>query len=128
MGKAAAREHPESDIARLADGNPDAVTGPIVTRAAWSGDPMAVRVLASVGRRLGEGIAGLVNILDPEIVVIGGGAIEGGDHLLDPTRAAFLETVEAPGHRPAVPILAAGLGRRAGAVGAAALALEVHRP
>jgi glucokinase len=128
MGKAAAREHPESDIARLAGGDPDAVTGPIVTRAARSGDPMAVRVLASVGRRLGEGIAGLVNILDPEIVVIGGGAIVAGDLLLDPARAAFREAVEAPIYRPEVPIVAAGLGRHAGAVGAAALALEVHGP
>jgi glucokinase len=128
LGKAAAREHPESDIARMAGGDPDAVTGPIVTQAARSGDPMAIRVLASVGRRLGEGIAGLVNILDPEVVVIGGGAVVAGDLLLDPARAGFLEAVEAPGHRAEVSIVAARLGRHAGAVGAAALALAVHAP
>ena len=45
------------------------------------------------------------------------------DLLLDPARAAFADAVEAPDHRPAVPIVAADLGNDAGAVGAAALAL-----
>jgi glucokinase len=77
-----------------------------------------------VGRRLGEGIAGLVNVLDSDVVVVGGGAIAAGELLLDPARHAFLEAVEAPEHRPEVPIVAAELGNEAGAVGAAALALE----
>jgi glucokinase len=85
---------------------------------------VAVHVLAEVGRRLGEGIAGLVNILDPDVVVVGGGVIEAGDLLLEPARAAYADAVEAPSHRPAVPILAATLGNDAGAVGAADLALQ----
>jgi glucokinase len=48
---------------------------------------------------------------------------EEGDLLLDPTRRAFAGAVEAPEHRPEVPILTAALGKDAGAIGAAALAL-----
>ncbi len=124
LGRAAAREHPYSLVATLAGGDPGEVTGRVVTEAAERGDQIAVSILAEVGRRLGEGIAGLVNVLDPQAVVVGGGAIEAGDLLLDPARAAFAEAVEAPEHRPSVPILAAELGNDAGAIGAASLALE----
>jgi glucokinase len=79
-----------------------------------------------VGRRLGEGIAGLVNILDPEVVIVGGGVAEVGAVLLEPARRAFLDAVEAPEHRPEVPILAAALGNDAGAIGAAALGLDLR--
>jgi glucokinase len=123
-GREAARERPDSLLASLAGGDPDRVTGRLVTEAARAGDKGALAVLAEVGRRLGEGIAGLVNVLDPQIVVVGGGAIFAGDLLLDPAREAFLDAVEGPEHRPRVPIVAALLGNDAGAVGAAALALE----
>jgi glucokinase len=79
-----------------------------------------------VGRRLGEGIAGLVNILDPEVVIVGGGVAEEGAVLLEPARGAFVDAVEAPEHRPEVPILAATLGNDAGAIGAAALGLGLR--
>ncbi len=124
LGREAAREHERSILGRLAGGDPDRVTGRMVTEAARQGDEPALRVLSEVGRRLGEGIAGLVNILDPQIVVVGGGAIHAGDLLLDSARAAFLDTVQAPEHRPRVPIVAGQLGNDAGAVGAAVLALE----
>jgi glucokinase len=77
-----------------------------------------------VARRLGQGIAGLANVLDPEAVVVGGGVADIGDPLLGPARAAFVEAVEAPDHRPEVPLLPAQLGNKAGAIGAAALALD----
>jgi glucokinase len=124
LGREAAREHEGSILRRLAGGDPDTVTGRLVTEAARQGDPPALRVLSEVGRRLGEGIGGLVNILDPQIVVVGGGAILAGDLLLEPARASFVDAVQAPGHRPRVPIVAAQLGNDAGAVGAGVLALE----
>ena len=124
LGRQAAAEHAGSALAALAGGDPSKVTGSIVTRAAQDGDPVAVRVLEEVGVRLGQGIAGLVNVLDPDVVVVGGGAIVAGDLLLEPARAAFRGAVEAPDHRPDVPILAAELGNDAGAVGAADLALR----
>jgi glucokinase len=123
-GREAAERYPHSGIARLAEGVPDRVTGSLVTRAAQDGDDTARAILAKVGRRLGEGIAGLVNVLDPQIVVVGGGAVTAGDLLLEPARRAFVAAVEAPDARPAVPIVPAELGNDAGVVGAALLALE----
>lgn len=124
LGREAAREHPGSLLAELSPDGPDGVTGETVTEAARQGEEMARRILEEVGRRLGEGIAGLVNTLDPQVVVIGGGAAEAGELLLDPARRAFERTVEAPEHRPRVPIVPAQLGTDAGAIGAAMLALE----
>jgi glucokinase len=122
LGREAATKHPDSLLARLASGNADGVTGPLVTQAAQQGDPVAVAVFDEVGRRLGEGIAGYVNALDPDVVVVGGGVIAAGDLLLEPARRAYLATVMGVDHRPEVPMLAAALGNDAGAVGAAELA------
>jgi glucokinase len=118
-----AESRPDSMIATLAGGH--AVEGRHVWEAARRQDRMAVLILEAVGRRLGEGIAGLVNVLDPNAVVIGGGVADIGDLLLDPAREAFRDAVEAPDHRPEVPLVPAQLGNRAGAIGAAALALDV---
>jgi glucokinase len=123
-GARAVVDDPGSEIAKLAQGDPARATGELVARAAAGGDAAAVAIIAQVGRRLGEGIAGLVNILDPEAVVVGGGVSELGAPLLDPIRERFLETVEAADVRPEVPIVAAALGNDAGAIGAAMLALE----
>lgn len=124
MGRQAAREHEHSILRKLAGGDPESVTGVTVTQAAQQGDEAALRVLGEVGRRLGEGIGGLVNTLDPQIVVVGGGAIVAGDLLLEPARAAYHGAVEGPDHRPRVPIVPAQLGNDAGAIGAGTLALE----
>jgi glucokinase len=120
----AVTRHAHSRIAELAGGDPDRATGAMVTQAAGEGDPAARGILAEVGHRLGEGIGGLVNILDPELVIVGGGAAEAGDLLLEPARMAFRMTVEAPDHRPEVPIVPAELGTDAGVIGAATLALD----
>lgn len=124
LGREEARRHEGSMLLRLAGGDPERVTGRLVTEAARRGDGAARRVFSEAGRRLGQGIAGLVNVLDPQVVVVGGGAIVAGDLLLEPARAAFVDAVEGPGYRPLVPLVAAELGNDAGAVGAAALALE----
>lgn len=123
LGRLAVEARPESLIARLAGGHE--VTGRDVAEAAKQGDSLATSIFAQVGQRLGEGIAGLVNILDPEAVVVGGGVAEVGDVLMAPARSAFMASVEAPDHRPEVPLLQAALGNDAGAIGAAALALEL---
>jgi len=122
LGKLAALEQRGSVLAEMAGGDPSRLTGPDVTKAARDGDPVAMGILEDVGHRLGQGIAGLVNVLDPDAVVVGGGAADAHDLLLEPARRAFVESVEAPTHRPEVPILAAELGNDAGAIGAADLA------
>jgi glucokinase len=122
--RAAVREGRESVLAELTAGDPHRITGPMVTQAAREGDAVSIAILADVGHWLGVGIGGLVNILDPEIVVMAGGVAEAGDLLLDPARRAYRDTVEAAEMRPDVPIVLAELGNHTGVVGAAALVLE----
>jgi len=123
-GRRAVTEEPGSTIARLAGGDPGRATGELVTEAARHGDAAAIAILTTVARRLGEGIAGLVNVLDPDVVVVGGGVGEAGDLLLGPLREAYLAAVEGPDDRPDVPIVPAQLENEAGAIGAALLAIE----
>jgi glucokinase len=66
-----------------------------------------------------------VNILDPEIVVVGGGIAAVGEPIFQPLREAYHATVEGRSARPEVPIVPAALGNDAGAIGAALLAIEV---
>ncbi|WP_244927537.1 ROK family glucokinase [Nocardioides sp. W7] len=106
----------------LAGGDADKITGPLITEAARAGDPFAVEQLADLGKWLGEGIASLTAILDPAVVVIGGGVSEAGELLLGPTRAAFAAQLTGRGHRPSLEIRKARLGNRAGLIGAADLA------
>lgn len=124
-GRAAAVRHPHSALVAMSGGDPEAVTGAMVSNAARGGDTVCRGIFVEVGHALGVGIAGLVNVLDPELVVVGGGAAEAGDLLLAPARDAFHRSVEGVHHRPEVPIVVAGLGIDAGAIGAAALAFEL---
>jgi glucokinase len=105
-----------------AGGDADRITGPLITEAARTGDAFAVEQLAAVGRWLGEGIASLTAVLDPAVVVLGGGVSEAGDLLLAPVRAAFQSQLTGRGHRPVLEIRRARLGNRAGLIGAADLA------
>jgi glucokinase len=107
-----------------AHGDVEAVSGPLVTEAAQDGDPVAVELLATVGRWLGEGIASLTAVLDPAVVVIGGGVSEAGPLLLDPVREHFLANLTGRGHRPELEIRPAQLGNKAGLIGAADLARQ----
>lgn len=123
-GRKAVRDGEQTLLRELVGGDPERVTGPMVTKAAQEGDAVSIAIVAEVGRRLGEGIGGLVNVLDPEVVVIGGGVADAAELLLTPAREAFRRTVEAVDHRPDVPLVNAQLGNDAGVVGAATLALE----
>ncbi|MFZ2014465.1 MAG: ROK family glucokinase, partial [Nocardioides sp.] len=78
-----------ADLVERAGGDPAQITGPLVTDAARAGDAFATEHLATVGRWLGEGIASLTAVLDPAVVVVGGGVSAADDLLLEPTRKAF---------------------------------------
>ena len=109
-------------LLQMAGGNPAALTGTDVTSAAREGDPAAVEIFTAMGRWLGQGIASLAAVLDPSVVVIGGGVSEAGDLLLRPAQEAFAANLTGRGFRPAAPIRIAALGPDAGLVGAADLA------
>ncbi|WEV78940.1 ROK family protein [Janibacter cremeus] len=104
---------------------PEALTGQDVTELARDGDEGAVALFARLGTRLGEGMASVCAVVDPAVVVIGGGVADAGDLLLDPTREAFAAHLIGRGHRPSPTIVVATLGNDAGLVGAATLAREV---
>lgn len=104
------------------------IKGPAITQAAQEGDPLAISLLAELGRWLGEGSASVAALLDPALVVIGGGVGEAGDLLLGPTRQAFLGALSARGFRPEARIELAAMGNDAGIVGAADLARLAAAP
>jgi glucokinase len=110
-----------ADLVDRAGGDVDAITGPLITEAARAGDPFALEQLDNLGRWLGEGIASLAAVLDPAVVVIGGGVSAADDLLLDPARHAFATQLTGRGHRPMLEIRKARLGNRAGLIGAADL-------
>src|SRR3954464_7712236 len=76
------------------------ITGPLITEAARHGDEGARQQLAELGRWLGEGIASLTEILDPGVVVIGGGGSGAEDPVLGPMRTAFAGQLVGRGFRP----------------------------
>ncbi len=112
---------PGGPLAAACGGDPDAVTGPMVTDAACAGDPAALAAYAAVGEWLGIGAANLVAGLDPEVVVVGGGVSAAGDLLLEPARAALGRSLVGAPHRVVPPLLRARFGPEAGVVGAADL-------
>jgi glucokinase len=114
-------------LGELCGGDPAALTGPDVTKAAVEGDPAAVELLADLGVWIGEGLASVAAILDPELIVVGGGVSDAGALLIDPAVAAFRRQLTGRGHRPEARFALASLGNDAGMIGAADLAAQSSR-
>jgi glucokinase len=94
-----------------------------LVRLAAEGEPRAVEILDGIGRHLGSGIGSLVNIFNPELVVIGGGFAAAGDFVLNPAREVLRrEALARAGER--VPIVRAELGTAAGLIGAGLVAFD----
>jgi glucokinase len=101
-------------------------TGKAIVAAARSGDQQALMAVQEAGHWLGVGIASLVNLLDPERVVVGGSLAGAGELLFGPARRSLEQLVVGRQARLLPEILPARLGRRAGVIGAGALALAEH--
>ncbi len=115
-----------ADVLAAAGGDVDAVTGELVGEAAVAGSPFARDVLGEIGHLLGIGFANIVNIFDPELIVVGGGAAAGtGELLLAPARESMKAHIVGEAHRRPVRVVPAALGNDAGIVGAAVLAREL---
>ena len=97
------------------------LTGKLVGEYACQGDKKAQRIIAEAGRFLGWALAIAANIIDPEIIVVGGGVAELGDLYLAPARERYREL--AMDYVGDVPIVPAALGYDAGVIGAAAVAM-----
>jgi glucokinase len=94
-----------------------------LVRLANEGEQRAVEILDGIGRHLGSGIGTLVNIFNPELVVIGGGFAAAGDFVLEPAREVMRrEALAHAGDR--IPIVRAELGTAAGLTGAGLVAFD----
>lgn len=97
------------------------LTAKDVADAARQGDELATQIVCSTGRRLGEALAILVDLLNPELIVIGGIAMRMGESLLTPARAV-MEREALPAAAEACRIVPAALGERIGDIAATCVA------
>ena len=112
------------DLLALAGGEPEMITGPMVTHAAQAGDVAALQCFDVIGTWLGRGMAQLAAVLDPGLFVLGGGVSAAGELLRGPAGRALLQHLTARGHRPHAELCVAELGPEAGIVGAGDLARD----
>jgi glucokinase len=106
----------------LAGGEPAGIRGPMVSQAAEEGDLVAKEAFRDLARWIGEGLGSLAAVIDPDVIVVGGGVSESEELDMDRIQAAFGNAETGFGHRPAPAIRRAGLGNDAGLIGAADLA------
>lgn len=114
-----------TEMPALVHGDSSLITAQTVFEAATAGDPLADEIVRDTARYLGVGIANLLNILNPEVVVICGGVTRAGDHLFHPLR----REVARRAFKPAVAacrIVPGELPGTAGVVGAARAWLDQH--
>jgi len=113
----------ETSITRLVEGELSKVTAKVVAQAGQEGDPLANSIFKEAGFYIGLGIANLLHILNPQLVILGGGVSKAGDLLFDPVRA----TVKARtmlSYQEGLQIVPTALGGDVGLLGAAAFVLK----
>jgi glucokinase len=98
-----------------------------LVRLAREGDARAIQILQGVGEHLGSGIASLVNIFNPELIVVGGGFAEAGEFLFEPAEAVAEREVLVS-VRGSYRVVRAQLGTSAGMIGAGMVAFEAFEP
>ncbi|MDN5851689.1 MAG: ROK family glucokinase [Actinomycetia bacterium] len=113
---------PARHLSELSGGDPEAVTGPMVTEAARAGDPLSIDLISDVGSWVGQGLASLAAVLDPTTIAIGGGVAAAGDLLMSSVQDGFVRHLPAGTSRPHAELRLAALGNEAGLIGAADLA------
>jgi len=96
--------------------------GIALVEAGAAGDAEAAAGVAAVGAAFGHGLASLVAILDPDVIVVGGGVVSAGEAFLAPARQALADVLSGVGQRWPTPVLPARFGSAAGIVGAALMA------
>jgi glucokinase len=112
--------NPDSSLARVLDGV--TVTGEVVVGVADGGDETARALVTEVGRALGQGLADLSAIFDPDLIVVGGGLGSIGESIVGPARRVLADSLHGGNLRVPPTVQVAMLGQAAGAVGAALMA------
>jgi len=112
------------NILARAGNDPGRINSAVVAAAAAEGDLEAISIISSASRFLGIGVASIINLLNPDVVVLGGGVMEIGEPVWNGVRMEVAARVlEAA--RARVQVVPAGLGRRSGVLGAVALAMQL---
>ena len=120
MGREAALKHSDSMLNRFCGNDPQKINAKMVIDAARQGDPAGQKVYGTFIEYLSQAIASVVNLLDPEIIVLGGGVSKAGSFLLDPVRERYKQYIVF-NDLPIPDIKLAILGSEAGIIGAAML-------
>ncbi|MCH7668324.1 MAG: ROK family protein [Acidobacteria bacterium] len=120
IAKTFVEANPAGSLAHLLSGSE--ITGEAVVQAADAGDEVARGLVTQVGLGFGLGLCNLIAIFDPQIIVVGGGLGSIGESILGPARRVAADRLHGAAHRMLPPILVAGLGQEAGAIGAGLMA------
>lgn len=120
MAREAVAEQPDSLILRSVNMDPSRIEAKTVFDAARQGDTLAVSVYNRYTDYLAQAIASVVNLLDPEVIVLGGGVSKAGHFLLDPLTQKYKQYIVF-NDQPLPPVKIAVLGPEAGIIGAAML-------
>ncbi len=119
LARDVAAEGKAPGILTAAGGDPAAIRGEHVAQALAEGSPEVEEILARFSWWVAQGIGSLIALLDPSIVVLGGGLSAIADGFIDQVSDQVTDAIVGGRHRPVVPIAAADFGPEAGAVGAA---------
>ena len=106
-------------ILERAGGDRTTLRGEHVSAAAADGDPDAIEIFDRFASWVAQGLGNLVTLLDPHVVILGGGIAEASEHFLTGVQDQMHQFVMGAGHRPRVPVVRASLGETSGAVGSA---------
>ncbi|MBC7326861.1 ROK family protein [bacterium] len=115
--------NPQSLLWQIVQGNIDKVSARLVAEAASKGDALSLRVIQEAGFWLGLGIANIINLFNPKVVILGGGVMNAGELILKPARETALQKA-IPQLASIVEIKVAGLGEFPGLYGAGEVALQ----
>lgn len=96
------------------------ITPYVVAQAALQGDAVSVQIFKQMGKIIGTGLSSVINLLNPEKIIIGGGVADAGDILLEPIRKTILDRAM-PIQAAAVEVVPAQLANTAGVIGASLL-------
>ena len=121
-GREVLNKEGESLIKDYSNNEPDNIDAPLIASAARAGDEQAIEIFKLTGRLLGIGISNVVNLFDPEIVVLGGGVMNAKDLFIAELKVSLQErALEA--NLQDLKVKEVGLGKNTGVMGAIAVAM-----
>lgn len=123
MGREAVEEGQQTLIRELSDKNPDKIEAPLIARAARKGDAVARSIYQKAGYYLGIGLGNLVNLFNPEMIVLGGGVMKARELFMDDLLASLEERALTPS-LSVLEVREVELGDDTGVMGAIAVAME----